>query len=159
MVPIENNADVLIADHAKPKLAPANSFSWRYLKQSMEKGQLEDLETHRISSSGKTGLPGGPSQPKKSTRTPFTLEDDTAISIWVAKAELSGLSVRGNEIYEQFADKVCLHLRFSCNLAKRFIESSAYCTIVARPLDKATLFPTSTRDRYGQYRLAKEKQG
>ncbi|KFY00687.1 hypothetical protein O988_03169 [Pseudogymnoascus sp. VKM F-3808] len=105
VVPLEKNADVLIADHAKPKLAPVNSVSWTYLEQSMKKGQLEDLETHRINSSGKTGLSGGLSPPKKSTRTPFTHEDDTAISIWVAKAERLGLSVKGNEIYEQFADK------------------------------------------------------
>ncbi|KFZ03192.1 hypothetical protein V502_11151 [Pseudogymnoascus sp. VKM F-4520 (FW-2644)] len=102
VVPIEKNADVLIADHAKPKFAPANSISWTYLEQSMKKGQLEDLETHRISSPSRTGRPGGPS---KSTRTPFTHEESMAISIWVAKAELMGLPPRGNEIYEQFAEK------------------------------------------------------
>lgn len=97
----------------------------------MKKGQLEDLETHRIVSSSETGLPGGPSQPRKLTRTPFTREESMAISIWVAKAELKGLSVRGNEIYVQFAAKVCFRVRFGYSLAKCFIESSAYCPIVA----------------------------
>ncbi|KAL5350747.1 hypothetical protein ACLOAV_004316 [Pseudogymnoascus australis] len=105
VVPLEKNADVLIADHAKPKLAPANSVSWTYLEQSMKKGKLEDLETHRISSPRKTGLPGGPSQPKRLTRTPFTHEESKAISIWVAKAEIMGLPVKGNEIYQQFAER------------------------------------------------------
>jgi hypothetical protein len=128
VVPQEKNADVLVADHAKPKLAPANSVSWKYLEQSLEKGELEDLEAHRINSPSKTRLPGGP---QKSTRMPFTHADDMAISIWVAKAEVIGLSVRGNEIYEQFAGKVCFRVRISSSLAKRFTESSAYCTIVA----------------------------
>lgn len=130
VVPLEKNADVLIADHAKPGNAPASAVSWTYLEQSMKKGQLEDLETHRISSPSKTGRPGGPS---KSTRTPFTHEDDMAISIWVAKAELMGLPPKGNEIYEQFAAEVCFRVRFrfGCSLAKCFVESSAYCTIVA----------------------------
>ena len=128
VVPIEKNADVLIADHAKPKFAPTNSISWTYLEQSMKKGQLEDLETHRISSPSRTGRPGRPS---KSTRTPFTYEESMAISIWVAKAELMGLPPKGNEIYEQFAEKVCPRIRLSCSLSKCFIESSAYSTIVA----------------------------
>lgn len=118
VVPLEKNADVLIADHAKPKLAPANSVSWTYLEQSMKKGKLEDLETHRISSPRKTGLPGGPSQPKRLTRTPFTHEESKAISIWVAKAEIMGLPVKGNEIYQQFAERVCLRVRIDCSLAK-----------------------------------------
>ncbi|ELR05690.1 hypothetical protein VC83_01553 [Pseudogymnoascus destructans] len=102
VVPLEKNADVLIADHAKPTLAPASSVSWKYLEQSMKKGELEDLEAHRINSPGKTRLPGGP---QKLTRTPFRYEDSMAISIWVAKAERIGLAVRGNEVYEQFAEK------------------------------------------------------
>ncbi|OBT85978.1 hypothetical protein VE02_06374 [Pseudogymnoascus sp. 03VT05] len=102
VVPLEKNADVLIADHAKPKLAPANSVSWKYLTQSMEKGELEDLEALRINSPSKTSLPGGP---QKLTRTPFTHEDSMAISIWVAKAELRGLYVKGNDIYDQFTEK------------------------------------------------------
>lgn len=129
VVPLEKKADVLIADHAKPKLAPANSVSWTYLEQSIKKGQLEDFEAHRISSSRQTG--GGPSQPNKSTRTPFTQEDDRAISIWVAKADKLGLPVKGNEIYEQFAEKVCFRVGFSYSKANHFLESSAYCTIVA----------------------------
>ncbi|OBT59754.1 hypothetical protein VE04_00195 [Pseudogymnoascus sp. 24MN13] len=102
VVPLEKNADVLVADDAKPKLAPAGSVSWKYLKQSVEKGELEDLEAHRINSPSKTGLAGGP---QKLTRTPFTHEDSMAISIWVAKAEKLGFAARGNEIYEQFAEK------------------------------------------------------
>lgn len=129
VVPLEKMADVLIADHAKPKLAPANSVSWTYLEQSIKRGQLEDLETHRISSSRQTG--GGLSQPNKSTRTPFTQEDDRAISIWVAKAYHRGLSIKGNEIYEQFAEKVCFRVGFSYSQTKHFLESSTYCTIVA----------------------------
>ncbi|OBT66920.1 hypothetical protein VE03_04197 [Pseudogymnoascus sp. 23342-1-I1] len=105
VVPLEKNADVLIADHVKPWNAPANAVSWKYLDQSIKKGQLEDLETHRIGSPRRAGLPDGPSQPQKLTRTPFTHEESKAISIWVAKAERLGLSVKGNEIYEQFAEK------------------------------------------------------
>ncbi|KFY39825.1 hypothetical protein V494_03816 [Pseudogymnoascus sp. VKM F-4513 (FW-928)] len=102
VVRTEKDADVLIADHAKPTLAPANSFSWKYLEQSMKKGQLEDLESHRI---GSTSSPRKTGLPMKLTRTPFTGADDMAIRIWVAKAELKGLSVKGNEIYQQFAEK------------------------------------------------------
>lgn len=128
MVPLEKNADVLVADDAKPKLAPAGSVSWKYLKQSVEKGELEDLEAHRINSPSKTRLAGGP---QKLTRTPFTHEDSMAISIWVAKAEKLGFAARGNEIYEQFAEKVSFRVGISSSLAKCFIESSAYCTIMA----------------------------
>lgn len=159
VVPQEKNADVLIADHAKPKYAPANSVSWKYLEQSMKKGRLEDLEAHRIGSSGKTGLSGGLNPPKKLTRTPFTHEDDMALSIWVTKAERLGLYVGGYEIYHQFAEKVYFRVRLGCCQAKRFVESSAYLSVVACPLGKASLFPASARDRYGQYRLASEKQG
>jgi hypothetical protein len=68
--------------------------------ESVKNGALEDLDAHRIGAAVSPS-PVGSNRPGRSTRTPFTQADDNQLSIWVTKAELKGLSTKGNEIYQQ----------------------------------------------------------
>ena len=113
---------MLIADRARPKMAPPNSFTWQYIEDSLKSGVLQDMGNYRIHSVSSshaspmartTGNVVGGSRPNKTTRTPYTQADDEFLLQWVAKAQQRGMALLGKKIYEQLATVVC-HL-----LAKR----------------------------------------
>jgi hypothetical protein len=107
-VKLEKLADIMIADHAR-KDAPMGSYSWKWIEESIKNGQLVDLETHRIGPPAGYVRPvgAGSSIPSRIGRTPFTPEDDRILMSWVTRAERSGLSIKGNRIYEDLARAVC----------------------------------------------------
>ena len=82
------------------------SISWTFIEKSVKNGKLEDIKDHPAGPVAQNTRPVGSRQPTKSTRTPFTAEDDRILLNWVVKAERDGLAIRGNEIYEQLEKKV-----------------------------------------------------
>lgn len=104
-----------ISDDARPKLAPPNSYSWKYIEQSVKNGELEDAEKHLIhAASTSKGSPAsiapghtaGGSRPTKSTRTDFTAADDKFLLQWLAKGQAQGMALMGNVIYKQLEKAV-----------------------------------------------------
>jgi hypothetical protein len=85
----------------------AKSSSRKYIEESLKNGAPEDLENHRIATAASPPRPIGSSIPAGSILTPFSEADDNQLRIWVTKAEINGLSTKGNEIYQQLVVIVC----------------------------------------------------
>ncbi|KUJ12511.1 uncharacterized protein LY89DRAFT_652986 [Mollisia scopiformis] len=100
VVPLEERADIVIADHAR-KDQPVGSISWTFIEASLKKGELVNPEEHSAGPATATIRPVGSSQPAKTGRTKFTAEDDRILMNWCAKAERQGQSLRGNIIFQQ----------------------------------------------------------
>ncbi|KAK4155685.1 Telomeric repeat-binding factor 2-interacting protein 1 [Chaetomidium leptoderma] len=99
VVELEKYADVLIADHAQKKFAPAGSVSWKYIDESATKGELVNIEDHRIhhaSVSRPVGSTNG-----KSTKVPYSQLDEQILVTWVRRA---GAKTSGNKIYQDLAE-------------------------------------------------------
>lgn len=103
---LEKKADIIIVDHAR-KDCPPGSVSWKWIEQSVRNGRLEDIEDHRAGPTHAQPREVGSTQPTKKTRTPFTGADDKILLEWVTRVERKGLPTLGNELYKQFAEKVC----------------------------------------------------
>lgn len=98
---------MLIADHlVRPQAAPAGSYSWLWIENSVKNGFLEDKEGYLVGRPAGTSRPVGSAEPTKSTRTPFTAEDDLILTKWVLAAEKRGESTKGNVLYEKLAKQV-----------------------------------------------------
>ena len=99
---LEKDADYLIADHAKLNLAPAGSLSWKFIQESVEKGELADAEFHRIGRHPGVARPAGSAEPTRKTRTRFTAEDDALLTSWVRnEARASQDTEKGNKLYQR----------------------------------------------------------
>lgn len=107
---MEQKADVLIADHAR-KDAPAASVSWKYVTESVAKGELLNIEDYKIHQTtaprqANAPRPVGSSIPPRGTRTPFTQQDDEILLAWVRQNKRAGKSIKGNAIYVDLAELV-----------------------------------------------------
>jgi hypothetical protein len=109
IVKLEKQADLVIADHARPKHCPAGSISWRYVDQSVKKGELEDIENHRAGPATHMAREVGSGEPTRKGRTPFTAEDDRILMKWVMQGERAGISSKGNELFKQLEKQVLSH--------------------------------------------------
>jgi Rap1 Myb domain len=107
VVPLEKQADILIADHARKDIPPG-SISWKFIERSVANGKLENIDDHRAGPPAGTIREVGSAQPPKKGRTPFTAEDDRILMEWCIRAERKGLSLKGNELYKQLEAKVRL---------------------------------------------------
>lgn len=103
---LDNQADIVIADHARKTECPVGSVSWKFIDKSVARGRLENIEDYRAGPTTHTVREVGSAQPPRSGRTPFTAEDDRDLLLWVTKAERNGISLKGNEIYKQFEEIV-----------------------------------------------------
>ncbi|TGO85409.1 hypothetical protein BPOR_0398g00030 [Botrytis porri] len=83
---IEKNAEIIIAD------------------ASAKAGKLVDMEEYRCGAPERTFA-----QPAKSTRTPFTPEDDRILTQWVLEGERLGRSTKGNQLYIELAERYPHH--------------------------------------------------
>ncbi|KAG9199890.1 hypothetical protein G6514_007790 [Epicoccum nigrum] len=102
VVKLEKQADYMIADHFRPKHCPPGSISYTFVRESVAKGELQDPDDHPAGPRvGTAREVGSSSRPAKSTRTPYTQEEDRILYKWAKTAEQSGLQVRGNELYKQ----------------------------------------------------------
>jgi hypothetical protein len=100
VVKIESNADHVIADHCR-KDCPAGSLSFEFITAAITTGQLPDPDQHRAGPPPGTIRPAGFGIPGKTTRTPFTAEDDRILWDWVQSSERKGGKVKGNDLYKQ----------------------------------------------------------
>lgn len=112
MVGLEKSADILIVDHLR-KDNPPDSFSYRWIEQSIKNGVLEDKEDHRAEPTQGYVRPVGSWKPAKSSRNPYTAGDDRILYDWVTDQEKKGGKVLGNEIYKQLEQQVCARLAAS----------------------------------------------
>ncbi|KAI1064801.1 hypothetical protein LB507_000821 [Fusarium sp. FIESC RH6] len=106
VVPLEKHADMLIADHARAKKdAPLGSYSWQFIEDSVKNGIIQLKDRYLIGPPPNAPRPVGSGQPTKSTRTPFTREDDARIARWVLEHPTDQ---KGNEIWKEYA---CINAR------------------------------------------------
>ncbi|CAD6502464.1 BgTH12-05056 [Blumeria graminis f. sp. triticale] len=100
VVKVEEQADLVIADH-DGKFAPPGSISWTYIRDSDEKGYLQNVNDHLA---GPTSLSAPRSLTmkfKQSTRTVFSKEDDKFLYKHCISAEKEGIKTNGNKFYQK----------------------------------------------------------
>ncbi|KAK3686487.1 hypothetical protein LTR37_019772 [Vermiconidia calcicola] len=100
----ENQADHIIADHYR-RDCPAGSIAYTFIEDAISDGQLPDPNKHPAGPPPGTVRQAGSGVPRKSTRTPFSADDDRVLWQWVKRCEAEGLLVKGNEIYKQLEAK------------------------------------------------------
>ena len=110
-MPLEKQADICVADHAR-KDAPAGSYSWKLIADSVSHGIMQILDKYLIGPDPDLKKVSGASLGhKKSTRTAFTTAEDAAL----AQHVLSKASGRlGNAIYQDWANDVRLFTQLNC---------------------------------------------
>ncbi|KAG7111405.1 hypothetical protein HYQ44_009600 [Verticillium longisporum] len=98
IVPLEKNADMLIADHMRAD-APPGAYSWKWVDDSIKKGVLQNKDdgTYLIGHKSQKSRPMASAAPGKSTRTPFTPSDDSDLIKWVLA---NSKNDKGNTIYQ-----------------------------------------------------------
>lgn len=72
------------------------------MERSIRRGQLEDLETHRVAP--KIRSVGDTTVATSNQRRPFTLEEDQRLWDYVQSRVKAGAKANGNEIYKKFWD-------------------------------------------------------
>lgn len=105
VVKLEAQADYLIADHLRHD-APAGSLSYKFIEESIKQGEIPKDESPFLAGRRKSTNPVitiVASSSKKSTRTPFTDDDDKLLYKWVHRADEQGLATQGNTIYQLLA--------------------------------------------------------
>jgi hypothetical protein len=103
VVKLEAQADFLIADHLRHD-APAGSLSYKFIEAAVKQGEIPDEEpfhANRRKSANTASTAAAAS--KKSTRTPFTDEDDKLLYKLVQKANDQGYAILGNTLYQTLA--------------------------------------------------------
>lgn len=100
VVPLESQADYLIADHLR-KDAPPGSTSYKFIEASISEGSITDVKQFPAGPESASIREVGSIRPAKSSRQPFTTEDDRQLFQWVKECERKGGKIRGNEIYKQ----------------------------------------------------------
>ncbi|KAI1387208.1 TRF2-interacting telomeric protein/Rap1 C terminal domain-containing protein [Hypoxylon trugodes] len=113
VVPLEKNADYLIADDAR-KDGPLGSYSYKFIDESIKAGVLQNLENYLCSSATRQpktteSQPTSSISAQKTTRRKFTDEDDSILMRWVIKHERQGKHTFGNEIYKSLEAKYPQH--------------------------------------------------
>lgn len=77
-------------------------MSWKYVTESVEKGEILNIEDYRIHQT-RAPRPAGSNQSTKAVRTPFTKQDDEILVAWVHQYD-GGAG--GNAMYRELAEKV-----------------------------------------------------
>lgn len=104
VVKLEAQADHVIADHLR-KDCPPGSLSYRFIDAALNGGALPDPDEHPAGAPHGTVRDVGSVVPGRTTRTPFTAEDDRILWQWVERLRQQGGSMKGNEIYKQLEAK------------------------------------------------------
>lgn len=138
---IEKNAEIIIADGVR-KDAPPGSISWKFIEESAKAGKLVDMEEYRCGASERAPERAN-AQPAKSTRTPFTAEDDRILTQWVLEGERLGRKIKGNELYIELAERVWnlfpdIQIIYIEPRLIFVVVSSSYISILARSLEEAS---------------------
>ncbi|KAF4337826.1 hypothetical protein FBEOM_8315 [Fusarium beomiforme] len=98
VVPLEKQADMLIADHLR-KDAPPGSYKWKLIEDSVKNGCMQIEDRYLIGRHPDEPRLVGSHQPSKSTRTKFTPEDDAKLARWALKHPTEQ---RGNKIWYDY---------------------------------------------------------
>lgn len=106
VVPLEKNADILIADHAR-KDAPPGSYSWKLIEDSVKHGVAQLKDRYAIGPDPVKPRPVASGGPSRSGRTEFTAEDDASLVRWVLSYNKHRT---GNIIYQQLEQEVSRRL-------------------------------------------------
>lgn len=122
IVPLERQADIIIADDLRARFAPSGALSWKYIIESVDAGRKKSRTLYMINGSEKAL---GPAQSKAGTsakkkadtpkgpkRVAYTEEDDRALRLHVARRVIKGEAPLGNSLYMDFFEIV------SRNIAK-----------------------------------------
>lgn len=138
VVQIDKYADYMIADHFRPKMCPPGSISYTFIEQSLKNGMLADPSQHRAGPPlGETRDAGSHMRPAKSTRVPYTAEEDRILYKWVQDSLELGSGSKGtesgNQIYMELEKKVCL-LCTIWRMELRHAVSATYLAVLSRPL-------------------------
>ncbi|KAH0364986.1 hypothetical protein KCU65_g6392, partial [Aureobasidium melanogenum] len=105
VVKLEAQADYLIADHLRHD-APAGSLSYKFIEEAIKQGEIPEDDSPFLAGRRKSAIPvttAVASSSKKSTRTPFTDDDDKLLYKWVHRADEQGLAIQGNSLYQVLA--------------------------------------------------------
>ncbi|RSM19987.1 hypothetical protein CDV31_001066 [Fusarium ambrosium] len=99
VVPLEKQADMLIADHKRLD-APPGSYSWKFIEDSVKHGIIQIKDKYRIGPDPDLPRPVGAKHGAKTTRTPFTKDDDANLAKWVLSRRSQ--QQQGNAIYQEY---------------------------------------------------------
>ncbi|TQN72931.1 hypothetical protein CSHISOI_02533 [Colletotrichum shisoi] len=156
IVKLDKQADMVIADHVRPD-CPSGSLHWKFIKDSVENGALQETDKYLIHPSPVASRAAGHSRstvlsaPIKGTRTAFNTADDASLTKWVLSHPPNKRS--GNEIYKTFEGINNRHTSQSwrdrwvkkvSKLSQAALESLAASAPEAQP-PVASPTPSSTR--------------
>ena len=106
VVILEKHADYMIADHFR-RDCPPGSISYKFIEESLKKGEIQDPESHLAGPPiGTARAAGAAARPTKGGRTAYTADEDRILYKWVRDSEGQGGLASGNEIYKQLEAKV-----------------------------------------------------
>ncbi|KAI9712844.1 MAG: hypothetical protein M1820_001466 [Bogoriella megaspora] len=109
VVPLERQAHYLIADHLKRNNNPAGALSYTWVEESVKQGSILPRDVHTAGPSTTPIRVSQSVQPTKSTRTPFSAEDDRILWQWVCQSRRLGAKTLGNEIYKDLEKQNSRH--------------------------------------------------
>ncbi|KAF7117910.1 hypothetical protein CNMCM5793_007241 [Aspergillus hiratsukae] len=100
----EKDADIKLVDHTRKNL-PSDTYSFKFVEDSVRRGKLADLETYRAGPSAQRPV-GATHIATRAHRIPYSLQDDQLLWDWVQPYEKDPrASISGNLIYKQLAEK------------------------------------------------------
>ncbi|KAA8644317.1 putative transcription factor Rap1 [Aspergillus tanneri] len=100
----EKDAEIKLVDHARKNL-PADTFSYRYVENSVRKKRLENLDDYKAGPSA-TRPVGATNIPRRGHKIPFSLEDDQILWDWMQPHENNkSAPISGNRFYQELAEK------------------------------------------------------
>lgn len=100
VVKLEKQANYIICDHLRKDI-PAGGYSYKLIETALKDGRFPEPSTYATAAKTGPAREVGSATATKSTRTPFTPEDDQVLWDWVKRAEAAGGSAKGNEIYKE----------------------------------------------------------
>ena len=108
VVKLEKQADHIIADHLRAD-SPPGSLSYTFIDEAIRIGELPDPADHQAGAPKGSVREVGSVVPGRSTRTPFTAEEDRVLWQWVARCKAEGMPWKGNEMYKQLEERNSRH--------------------------------------------------
>lgn len=144
VVILEKKADYCIVDHCRQGPHLPGSISYTFIEKSIKNKALEDPQNHLVGPAIGYARPAGSlSQPIKTTRTPYTAEEDRILWKWVQKQVSNGGSISGNEVYKHLEAKVswCNEMETISDL----LVSSTYMAVLERSIPQDCPLQTSNR--------------
>jgi Rap1 Myb domain/TRF2-interacting telomeric protein/Rap1 - C terminal domain/BRCT domain, a BRCA1 C-terminus domain len=103
IVALEQQADYLICDHIRPD-GPPGAISYRFIERCIREGTIVEPDDDVCGPPKGTVREIGSNRRGKTTRTPYTDEDDKLLYKWVTDAKNNGAATLGNEIYKQLEE-------------------------------------------------------